>query len=349
MRKPDEDSILYLCRQDIEQICAQVDSVAVIREVFSLHASRQTILPDEAYLGWTNAHQEDVRSLNMPAYVGGTFDIAGTKVINGNISNPTRGLPRASGMTLLFDPISARICTMMEGAYLSSLRTASVTALAVDLLKGDEIHCLGIIGAGILAQAHIELLLRQLPLLELIYVYDMNPQRVAELEQHLAPALAAHHVTWHSMPSAEAAIRDAQLIVPVTTTTTGYIPFAWLQAGAIVVNVSLDDVMPDVVWQAQSVIVDDWFLVSNDTRRLLGRMYRDGKIIGPDEAGEVSAGQRKITAQLGDLVRGTKIGRRSQQDIILVNPFGLAIEDVALAQRVYQKAQELGVGRRLPR
>ncbi|MEO7020529.1 MAG: ornithine cyclodeaminase [Ktedonobacteraceae bacterium] len=343
----DEDAILYLCRQDVEHLCTKIDSIAVLREVFSLHASRQTILPDEAYLGWTNVHQENVRSLNMPAYVGGTFDIAGTKVINGNISNPTRGVPRASGMTLLLDPISARICAIMEGAYLSSLRTASVTALAVDLLKGDDIQCLGIIGAGILAQAHIELLLRHLHSLETIYIYDTNQQRVVELGLLLAPLLEAHHVVWQCMLSAEAAIRSAQLIIPVTTTTTSYIPFVWLQAGAIVVNVSLDDVMPDVILQAQSVVVDDWFLVRNDTRRLLGRMYHEGKIIGPDDEREPMNGQRKINAQLGELVLETKVGRRDRQDIILVNPFGLAIEDVALAQRVYQKAQELGVGRKL--
>jgi len=345
----DDDAILYLCRQDVERLCLEIDSVAVLREAFALHATQQTVLPDEAYLGWTNAHQEHVRSLNMPAYIGGKFERAGTKIINGNIANPTRGIPRASGLTLLFDPISGRIRAIMEGAYISSLRTASVTALAVDVLKGPEIQCVGMVGAGVLAQAHIELLLRHLPSLEMIYLYDTNQQKVGELAGRLAPALEAHRVVLRAMLSAEAAIRPAQLVIPVTTTTTGYIPFAWLQAGTIVVNVSLDDVMPDVVLQAQRVVVDDWFLVKNDARRLLGRMYRAGTIIGPDEEREPVAGQRKIDAQLGDLVRGTKLGRRSPQDIILVNPFGLAIEDVALAQHVYQKAQESGAGRKLPR
>jgi ornithine cyclodeaminase len=148
----------------------------------------------------------------------------------------------------------------------------------------------------------------------------------------------------------EAAARQGQLVITTTTTTEGYIPFAWLQPGAILLHVSLDDVLPDVVLQAQCVVVDDWQLVKNDPRRLLGRMYRAGQISGPDDPVRKD-GQpcRRIDAQLGEIITGSKPGRQSQDDIILVNPFGLAIEDVALAASVYQKAQKLGIGQYLER
>src|SRR5581483_10022932 len=134
-----DSHLLYLCQKDVERACQIIDSVAVIREVFHMHNAGQTILPDEAHLAWTNDQGESVRSLNMPGYVGGSLMIAGTKIINGNISNSRRGLPRASGLTLLYDKTSVRIVCIMEGAYLSSLRTASVTALAAGVLKGAEI------------------------------------------------------------------------------------------------------------------------------------------------------------------------------------------------------------------
>ncbi len=134
-----ENHILYLSRSDVEIACNSIDPVAVIRDVFKLHGTGQVILPDEAYLSWTNDHDEQVRSLNMPAYIGGSLDIAGTKIINGNIANSSRGLPRASGLTLLFDNTSVRINCIMEGAYLSGLRTASVTLLSAELFKGREI------------------------------------------------------------------------------------------------------------------------------------------------------------------------------------------------------------------
>ena len=345
-----EDHILYLCQKDVERACQELDSVAVIREVFKLHNASQTNLPDEAYLSWTNDQGENVRSLNMPGYVGGSLAVAGTKIINGNISNPRRGLPRASGLTLLYDKTTVRVTCIMEGAYLSSLRTASVSALAADLLKGAEIECMAIIGAGVLARAHIELLAKRLPHLHQIWIFDLEKARIEALQHELAPLLETKRIEIQPTATAEEAIRRAQLIVPVTTTTDGYIRYEWLQSGSLLVNISLDDPLPEVVFKADKVIVDDWNLVKNDSRRLIGRMYREGKVIGPDDRIEKGGNDcRRIDAQLGEIVAGSKIGRSSPNDIILVNPFGLSIEDVALGSYVYQAAQERGIGLLLER
>ena len=169
-----EDHILYLSRREVEVACNRIDSVAVMRDVFRLHGSGQVILPDEAYLSWANDRDEQVRSLNMPAYVGGSLSIAGTKIINGNIANPSRGLPRASGLTLLFDSTSVRVNCIMEGAYLSSVRTACVTLLSAELFKGREIEQAAIIGAGALAQAHIEMLVKRLPHLHSLSIFVVD-------------------------------------------------------------------------------------------------------------------------------------------------------------------------------
>ena len=145
--------------------------------------------------------------------------------------------------------------------------------------------------------------------------------------------------------TAEETIRPAQLIVAVTTVTEGYIHFEWLQRGSILINVSLDDPLPEVVFNADLVVVDDWGLVKNDQHRLIGRMYRERQVLGPDEDGVDQSGRcRRIDAELAHLVLGTKMGRRNADEIILVNPFGLAIEDLAIATHVYQNARKLGIG-----
>jgi ornithine cyclodeaminase len=236
----------------------------------------------------------------------------------------------------------------MEGAYLSSLRTACVTALSADLFKGPDIECIAIIGAGVLAQAHIELLTKRLPHLRTIRLYDIRRESITQIKTTLAPLLQTHNVELAIASTAEDAIRPAQLVIPTTTTTTGYIPFDWLQPGTILVNISLDDPLPEVVFRAHKVIVDDWDLVKNDTRRLIGRMYHAGQIIGPDDTTTNNLPndqlKRRIDAQLGEVVLGSKKGRVHPDDIILVNPFGMSIEDVALATHVYQKALELNLG-----
>lgn len=344
-----DTDILYLCEEEVKTACQSLDSVALIRELFLLHGLDQTILPDEAYLGWTNSQGESVRSLNMPGYVGGSIDMAGTKIINGNIANPQRGLPRASGLTLLYDQTNVRVTCIMEGAYISSLRTASVSLLATQLCQGRPIECAAIIGAGILAQRHIELLLQRLPSLRKIALYDLEHWRIDALLTSLAPQLEGLHIEIKEEQSAESAIRDAQLIIPVTTTTTGYIAYSWLQPGAILVNVSLDDPLPEVALKVDKIIVDDWNLVRNDPRRLLGRMYRSGEIIGPSDSAPESKQARRVEAQLGDIVAGRQAGRQSDNDIILVNPFGLSIEDITLAASVYREALRLQIGTFLKR
>lgn len=349
MTGPQEDTgLLYLSRKDVLAAVEVIDSVTVIREMFRMHALGQTVLPDEAYLGWVNGKTESARSLNMPGYLGGDLRVGGTKIINGNIHNYERGLPRASGLTILYDDICARAFCIMEGAYLSSLRTASVTALSVELLQQEPPASLALIGSGILAQAHLELLLKRFATLRDIYVYDVMEQRAEEMKQKFAELVGERKAVMHICASAEQAIRAARLIVPATTTTTGYIWYEWLQPGALLVNISLDDPLPEVVLKADLVVVDDWHLVKTDERRLLGRMYRAGEIVGLEEPqSSAKDGRKRIDAQLGDLVLGRIEGRKSPQDIILVNPFGLALEDVALAYQVYRAACKLAIGTRL--
>jgi ornithine cyclodeaminase/alanine dehydrogenase-like protein (mu-crystallin family) len=342
-----DDTMLYLNRREVEQACAEIDPVAVIAGALALHSRGEAVAPDEAYLAWTNPLGEGARSLNMPGWLGGSAPVVGTKIINGNPANSARGLARASGLTLLFDPISARISCVLEAAHISSLRTASVTALSADLFRGAAVESLAVIGAGALAAAHLSLLPHRLPALRHVRLFDLDRARAGALWEQFAGALAQRDVCLSLVDSAEEAIRPAQLIVPVTTTTTGYIPYQWLQPGAILVNISLDDALPDVALRAGKLFVDDWHLVKTDSRRLLGRMYRDGLIDGPDAPPTGRA--RRVDAQLGDVVLGARPGRTSTDEVVLVNPFGLSIEDVALAAEVHATARRLGIGSYLER
>jgi ornithine cyclodeaminase len=334
--------LLYLAREEVQGICKDIDSVALIREVLQLHGSGDTILPDEAYLVWNTEKGETVRSLNMPAYVGGIFKAAGTKIINSNARNWARGLPRASGLTLLFDPATGQVLCVVEGAHISALRTASVTLLSVDLLTGPPIRHMAVIGAGVIGATHIKLGAKTLPSLERITLFDINCGAADALVRKLE-ASVRQRIQIEAADSAFEAVRDADLIIPATTVTAGYIPYDWLKPGVIVVNVSLDDLLPDAFLKADLLFVDDWHLVRADSRRLLGRMYREGLVTGPKDPLQ-SGAARNVNGELSDLVLGHHPGRGSVRDIIVVNPFGLGIEDVAFAARVFEIAKAKGVG-----
>jgi N-[(2S)-2-amino-2-carboxyethyl]-L-glutamate dehydrogenase len=338
--------LLYLPGDDVREICQSIDSVALIRDALYQHGSGNTILPDEAYLLWSTAQNDTVRSLSMPAYLGGTFNAVGTKIINSNLRNPARGLPRASGVTVLFDPSTGEVISIMEGAHISAMRTASVSFLSVGLLTGRPIRDMAVIGAGVIGATHVELGVKRLPSLERIILFDINQSRADELARELQVSVKKT-IRVEVVDSALKAIRAADVIIPATTVTGGYIPYDWLRPGAIVVNVSLDDLLPDAILKADLLFVDDWNLVRADSRRLLGRMYREGLVVGPKEHPK-AGGVRRVDGELGDLVLARHPGRNSIEDIVVVNPFGLGIEDVAFAARVFEIAKAKGIGTYLP-
>lgn len=341
-----EQTILYLGTEDIRTLCREVDSIALMLDVFRLHGSRQTILPGEACLEWSTRGKENVRSLNMPGYVGGSFQSAGTKIINSNPENPNRGLPRASGLTLLFDPVTVQVRCVMESAYISALRTASVSVMCTDLLAAQNIECLTVIGAGMIGRTHIELAAKTIASLKRIVLFDLNSTKAHVLCRDLSTCITPS-VEIEVSISAEEAVRNGDVVITATTTTCAYIRYGWLKSGAVVINVSLDDLFPEVIEKSNLLFVDDWNLIKSDSRRLLGQMHRSGSILGPNET--VPRGGRRVDAEIGDLVLSRHPGRASREEIIVVNPFGLAIEDIAIASRVFEIAESRGIGTRLAR
>jgi N-[(2S)-2-amino-2-carboxyethyl]-L-glutamate dehydrogenase len=331
----------YLNRTDVVAACRTLDPVAVVRQALRLHAQGSSTLPDEAYLPWTTAGGAAARSLALPGALWGEPPALGLKVINSSLSNTGSGLPRAQGYTFLFHPETAQVEALMEGAYISALRTAAYTALSVDLLAAVT-DIVAVIGCGVIGRAHIGLLAERLPETRFA-VYDT----VADLRDRVAAGLRAAGTPVTAAASAEDAVRHAGVVVTATTTTAGYLRYAWLRPGALVAHVSLDDVVPEVVERADLVIVDDWQLVAGDRRRLLGRMHHAGQLAGP--AGEECAGAvRRVDATLDDVLTGRHPGRAGDEQIVLSNPFGMGILDVALAAEVWRVARERGLGMSLP-
>jgi ornithine cyclodeaminase/alanine dehydrogenase-like protein (mu-crystallin family) len=342
-----EGPMLYLSAREAGAALAEIDPVAAVRLAFVSHAHGQSALPAEAYLGWETADGSAARSLCLPGQVSlDGFPTTGVKVINSSLANRGRSLRRASGLMLLVDSETARVTWVMAAAEISAVRTAAVTHLAAEACSATAPTSLAILGAGDLASAHLRLLVPRLQLARL-RVYDIHRGRGHRLICEHQALLGRRGVDARVASSAEEAVSGSDLVVTTTTATDGYIPMDWLAPGSVLVMVSLDDARPEVVMAAERVFVDSWALVCSDERRLLGRMWRDGMIVGPHE--DDREGARRVDGELGEILTGAKAPRISPDGVVLVNPFGMAIHDVAVAEAVARAALVLGLGRHLER
>jgi ornithine cyclodeaminase len=314
-----------------------------VAEALRQHAEGAARVGDEGVLRWSPVEGQFARTLNMPGLLTEPA-VVGTKIINANTGNPDNGLPRADGLTLLFDPSTARPLAILQAAEISALRTAAVSTLAALHLRAGSPVKLALLGAGKIAEAHAVLMAQHFEI-DRVLIYDRIPGR----GHALAEKLRAISSSLRLLVTAEAeyAVREASVVVAATTSTAAYVPYNWITRGATVLNVSLDDIDANAYMKSDLLYVDDWKLITADTQRLLGRLAREGKVSGP---GDPAPGiGRSVTGTIGQLLAGSCPGRDNADQIALVNPFGMAIEDLAVAQAVYIAAVSRGLGTPLDR
>jgi N-[(2S)-2-amino-2-carboxyethyl]-L-glutamate dehydrogenase len=311
--------------QAISEALAELDVLEVISSAFSQHQAGSTSLPVESCLRWRSPTGGAARSIAMHAHLSGPPERAGMKLINAAIDNPLSGLPRAGGFIALFHLQSAQVSELMPAAEISATRTAALSALAARHLASAGSVRLGLLGAGALGAAHVKLLHEEMVFSEL-RVFDHDAERAETLAMESGIEIA------EVAPTAELAVRNADIVVAATTVSAPYVELGWLAPGSLFLNVSLDDLLPDVFRRVERLYVDDWQMVLADDQRLLGKLGRAGEILAPGSEG--SAGARALSGELGELFTGRCPGRQSETERIVVNPFGLAICDITLAGAV---------------
>ncbi|GAA4850179.1 N-[(2S)-2-amino-2-carboxyethyl]-L-glutamate dehydrogenase SbnB [Paenibacillus vulneris] len=330
--------LLYLNRETIAVLGGGSSRMYVeaLEEALALHAKGDFVQPLKPYLrsSGKEGHIAD-RIIAMPAHIGGEIPLSGIKWIGSKHDNPQmRKLERASGILVLNDAASHYPVAVMEAGLISSMRTAAVTVVAAKRLAKQGFHSVACVGCGLIAKAQLTSMLEHYPLIEEVHLFDQSvtaAERLAEVLRVLSP-----QVRTVISGSAEQAVRQGEVVITCTVTDTPYIPFEWLRKGAFVSNISIMDVHKEAYLQADKVVVDDWEQ-SNREKKVLNQLVLEGKF-----------SREQLHAELGEIVIGTKPGRETDDEIIILNPMGMAIEDIACARRIYLQALQEGAGQRLP-
>lgn len=240
----------------------------------------------------------------MPAYSGSL----GAKLVTFYPNN--RGVPTHHALIVLFDPETGAPSAVMDGRLITELRTAAASAVATQALARPDATTLAILGSGVQATSHLEALRLVRPIGE-----------VRVWSPHNARAFAAlHQVT--AAPSAEAAVRGADIIVVATSSTSPVLEGRWISAGAHINAIGAT--RPN--WRE----LDDEVLARS-------RLFVDSREASRQESGDVIASGR-IDAEIGEIVAGTAQGRGSRDEITLFKSVGVAVEDLVSAELVYQRA-----------
>jgi ornithine cyclodeaminase len=263
----------------------------------------------------------------MPAYVGGDTAMAGLKWIPSVPANPSRGLPRGIGVILLSHPETGLPQAFMDGTVVSAMRTGAVSGVAARALVPERAKTMALLGAGVQARTQLMALERVLRGLEEIRLFDVATEK--------AEALAGKRSDGPSrcvVGSAEEAVRGADVVVPATMAPEPFIPAEWLAPGATVLSVSSHDVEVGIAAAADLVVADDVEHETSHPSRPLARAAAAGVL------------DRDAVVNLGAILAGDHPGRTSDEELVLVSPVGMGIEDVAWATWVFRRAEERGLG-----
>ena len=313
------DELLILGRADLEALdIGWADVVDVLEDAFRQKAAGHVQNPPKPAI-----HPRPESFINaMPAYLGGS-DRAGIKWVAGYESNRVLGLPYIYGVFLLTEAATGRPLAVMDGAWITEIRTAGVTGVALRHVR-RRARRLAIVGCGAQGRGNLGMILAERPEIEEVRAYDRTPAAMDALL-----ALAGDRRT-SAASTPEAALDGADVVVTAITVSLGEgrLTGEGTAAEAVLLPLDYDDALaPAAAHAAALYAVDD-----------LGQ-YRS-------TFNENFAGFPEPHGELADIVAG-RLSIPTDERSVLMH-LGIAMDDVALGALAYDRAQERGIGRTVP-
>ena len=321
--------ILILDSEQIRELLPMRDCIELMAEALSSLARGEVFQPLRTII-----RPPEARGLLglMPAYRTGDQGAFGMKAICVFPGNPAIGKDAHQGAVMLFSRETGEMIALMNASEITAIRTAAVSAVATRLLAREDAQTLAIIGAGVQARTHLAALdavrsIRQ------ARVACRNIERAQELVREMQPRFS---FPIEAVKTNEEAVRGADLIVTATSSQEPVLYKDWISPGAHVNAIGTHS--------PNSREIDSATMAA-------ARIFVDRRESALNEAGDYLLAAKEglinadsILGEIGELLIGTKLGRNSVDEITLFKSLGLAIEDIASAEYLYQKALSQNFG-----
>jgi len=299
------DRLLFFDEDQVRAVLSYDELIPVIRQaLMDFSAGRavqplRTVMSVTAHTGWFAV---------MPAVYG---DVMGTKVVTFYPGNADRGKHTHQAVIQLFRADTGEPLSIMDGRLITEMRTAAVSAVAVDLLARPETKVLGILGSGVQARSHVQALSR-VRKFEEIRVWSRSEGNARRFAEEVGAQVT----------TAEEAVSGADVVLTLTSSPEPVLFGRWLKKDAMVCAVGA--VTPN--------------RRELDDEAMHGAVVVESREAALREPGDILLAKAEVSAEIGELLQGKQLDRRDRP--VVFKSVGIAIEDVASAKLVHDRISE---------
>lgn len=328
--------ILLLSQQDVASIISMKEIIQADKDALAIYSAGGADIPLRVNL---TIAKENGQSLYMPGYAA-QADALGIKMVSVYPGNAAKGKTNVPATMVLLNQETGEVCALLDGTYLTQLRTGAVSGAATDLLARQDSRVFALFGSGGQAETQLEAVLSVRPI-EQVKVFDISLPRAQQFVAQMQAKFAERFgVNIEVGASPEHTVQDADIITAVTTAHTPVFPAAAVKAGAHINGVGsytpqMQELPPELLSVAGKIYVD--------TRD--GVLNESGDFIIPIKQGRFKAEQ--ITGELGEGINGKTPLRENSEEITLFKSTGSAVLDIVAAKRIYDQAIAQNKGQKI--
>ncbi|MFB0556876.1 MAG: alanine dehydrogenase, partial [Dehalococcoidia bacterium] len=311
--------VFLLGRSEIEELLSMSETLKAVELSFRLQTEGTTIMPPKLYLNLPE-YQGDFRA--MPAYVDGA---AGVKWVSVYPNNWRQNLPSVMATIILCDANTGCPLAVMDGTYITNIRTGAAGGVAVKYLARRDSSVIGLIGAGVQARTQLLAISEVLPRIKEVKVFDQQKDASVTYANEMGTKLDINIRPVETIKEAT----EADIVVTTTPSREPVVKKQHIAPGTHINAIGADargkqELESDLLKKAK-IVIDD-----------IEQASHSGEINVPLSQGVIKV--EDIYGTLGEVVANMKKGRENNEEITIFDSTGVAIEDIICAKLVYNKA-----------